>query len=95
MVRITLLKTLEIYKSILDGKLSYDEADRWSYKMMELYDKDELLFEPDSQEDLIWDLINYLYGIDIPRVDEPTRLAFTNEDIIDFLNEKNINISDI
>lgn len=85
---------LEKYVSILNGSLSYSDADRWAWKMMELYDNRNLEFEPEEKEELIWELISYLYGIDMPCIEDRTRTERCNLDIIDFLKKNNISLDD-
>ncbi|PHS10574.1 MAG: hypothetical protein COA88_02175 [Kordia sp.] len=87
MVVINREKLVDIYNSILNGELSYPNADRWAWKMMENYDNNELIFEPNEEEPLLWELIQYLYGIDMPSMSDRTKTARTNEDIKYFLKE--------
>ncbi|EFK56018.1 hypothetical protein ACFU8T_04605 [Sphingobacterium spiritivorum] len=81
---------LEKYASVLNGSLSYSEADRWAWEMMQLFDGGKLEFEPKENEELIWQLIQYLYGIDIPSVSDRTKTMISDLDIIEFLKEKNV-----
>ncbi len=52
--------------------------------MMERADRDALQFEPEHDEPLIWKLISFLYGIDMPDI-ETRKPARGDADIIDFL----------
>ena len=79
---------LEIYTSILNGSLSYSDADRWAWEMMQLFDDGKLEFEPTEKEELTWQLIHYLYGIDMPDMEDRTKPSRNNLDTIDFLKEK-------
>ncbi|MCE7060846.1 hypothetical protein [Dyadobacter sp. CY343] len=81
---------LEKYASVLNGSLSYSNADRWAWKMMQLFDDGKVEFEPKEDEELIWQLIQYLYGIDMPDARDRLKPSRTNLDIIDFLKEKNV-----
>lgn len=81
---------LEKYASILNGNISYPDADRWTWEMMQLFDDGKLQFEPKENENVIWELIQYLYGIDVPDIEDRTKSARKNIDIIDFLKEKGV-----
>lgn len=81
---------LEIYASVLNGSLSYSDADRWAWERMQLFDEGKLEFEPKESEEFIWQLIQYLYGIDMPDMKDRTKPSRTNLDIIDFLKEKGV-----
>lgn len=81
---------LKTYAYILNGSLSYSEADRWAWEMMQLFDDGKLEFEPKDKEDLLWQLIQYLYGIDMPSVVDGTRPSRSDLDIIDFLKSKDV-----
>ncbi len=80
----------DIYRSVLNGNRSYAEADRWAWETMQLFDDGKLSFEPDNKEDLFWELIQYLYGIDTPSMEDRTKTARSDIDIKDFLKEKGI-----
>lgn len=90
MAVITTNIVLKVYNSLLNNTLSYSDADRWAWDMMQEFDKGNLLFDPIQDEDLIWELIQFLYGIDMPDIDDRSKTARTNADIIDFLKQKNV-----
>jgi hypothetical protein len=81
---------LKIYKSLLNGSLSYADADRWAWEMMQLFDDDKLNFEPEEDEGILWELIQYLYGIDIPSMTDRAKTAREKIEIEEFLKKKNI-----
>ncbi|MBC3789085.1 hypothetical protein FHK02_5664 [Spirosoma sp. LMG 31448] len=54
---------------------------------MKLQDTRELIYEPPANEQLIWELITYLYGIDMPSMRDRTQLSRGDLDIIDFLKK--------
>ena len=83
---------LEVYKSVLNGSLSYADADRWAWDMSQLLDDGKLNFEPEKDEAILWELIQYLYGIDTPSMTDRTKTARDNLDIKEFLKEKNIEL---
>lgn len=81
---------LDMYSAVLSGKLSYSDADRWAWEMIKLFDNGGLEFEPREDENLIWQLTKYLYGIDMPCVNDRTKTIISDLDIIDFLKEKKV-----
>ncbi|MCE7060684.1 hypothetical protein [Dyadobacter sp. CY343] len=81
---------LEKYASVLNGSLSYSNADRWAWKMMQLFDDGKVEFDPKENEELMWQLIQYLYGIDMTDVGDRLKPSRSDLDIIDFLKEKNV-----
>lgn len=81
---------VDVYKSLLNGNLSYQGADRWAWEMMEHCDNGNLTFEPREDEEMLWDLIQYLYGIDTPSMADRTKPARSSIDIEEFLAEKGI-----
>jgi len=80
------------YKAVIDGTLSYADADRWSWEMMQKCDERHLQFTPPEEEQMLWELIQYLYGIDTPSMEDRTKTARNNLDIRKFLSEKGIEI---
>jgi len=84
---------IKVYQSILEGTLSYASADRWAWNLMQESDKGSLLFEPPDDEGMLWELIQYLYGIDVPDVDDRNLTARDNTDLIRFLKSKGIDLS--
>jgi len=90
MVIVTKKMVLEVYHSLLNGTLSYPDADRWAWNMMQEYDKHNLEYAPREDEGVIRELITYLYGIDMPSMEDRSKTGRTNDDIIDFLKAKNL-----
>lgn len=64
---------LKVYKSVLNGNSSYADADRWTWEMMQLCDDEKLTFKPEKDEAVLWELIQYLYGIDSPSMSDRTK----------------------
>lgn len=87
---VSLETVLKIYESLLTQQLSYDQADRWAWKMIELHDEYKLVYEPPEDKELLWELITYLYGIDVPSMTDRNQTARRDIDIIDFLKEKGL-----
>jgi hypothetical protein len=90
MVNITVRIVLKIYNQLLNGNISYSDADRWAWNMMQSLDNDTLHFESLQDEPLIWELITFLYGIDVPDMMNKNITARSNIDIISFLEEKGL-----
>ncbi len=81
---------LKVYASLLDGRLSYSDADRWAFELIQLNDDKRLEFEPRQEEKLLWELIIYLAGIDMPSVKDRSKTMIGKDDIIDFLKKKGV-----
>lgn len=90
MVVINVDMVLRVYNSLMKNALTYSEADRWAWNMMQAFDNEALSFDPSEDEKLIWELIQFLYGIDMPDIEDRNKTARTNVDIIDFLKSKNL-----
>ena len=91
---ITYSIVLDVYQKLLDKKITFDEADRWAYKIMRLNDEKNLQYDPINKESELWDLSIYLLGIDMPSMEPPFSPMITLSDIIEFLREKDIEVSD-
>lgn len=78
-MKINLETICGIFMSVLEGKMTREEADRWAFSMIKREEVGELAFEPPSDKEIIWDSLMYLYGID--SMDEPGQYLHTDEDI--------------
>jgi DNA polymerase III alpha subunit (gram-positive type) len=87
---ITINEVIKVYSSLLKGALSYADADRWAWSIIQQLDHNNLQFDPPELEELIWDLIKFLYGIDMPSITDRTKTMLTDIDIISFLKEKDV-----
>ena len=54
----------EVFQDLIAGRISREDADRWAYARMQAFDSDDLSFSPKADEELLWDAVQYLYGID-------------------------------
>jgi hypothetical protein len=91
MVVLTINTVLKVYNSLLNHTLSYADADVWAAAMIEEYENKNLIYEPIPDKDTIWEILNFLHGIDMPGSIEPhSPPLITDADIIDFLKEKNL-----
>lgn len=73
------------FEAVLSGELSRDAADRWAWRMMQLCELGELEYLPRSDQDRIWAGIMYLYGVDMPCIEQDRRHEFllTDDDVRD------------
>lgn len=55
MKKIMMEEVRKIYLGVLSGTITRDEAEKWAYKKMQLFDYCQLEFEPSADEDKIWD----------------------------------------
>ncbi|UOE39886.1 hypothetical protein MTP09_09890 [Chryseobacterium suipulveris] len=78
-----------VYRNIISGLITLEEADRWAWKLITENDKNNLFYDDLNDEKIIWKMVIYLYGIDIPdlQTNIPQR---TKEDILFFLKSNNI-----
>ncbi len=81
---------LDTYKQLLKGSLSLDAADRWAYELIQLADQGSISYQPSEDEQIIWKLILYLYGINLPNPNDLAKPMNTRSDIIDFLKQQGI-----
>jgi len=54
----------EVFQNLIEGRISREDADRWAYARMQAFDSNDLSFNPKGDENLLWDAVQYLYGID-------------------------------
>lgn len=84
MTEITIQEIVEVYKAILDGKISRNEADRWAWSLIQKEDNRELIYIPAELEDLIWNELGFISGIDSPaeiQLDGSYEYLFPDEQI--------------
>lgn len=53
-----------VFQDLIEGRISREDADRWAYARMQAFDSNDLSFNPKVDEELLWDAVQYLYGID-------------------------------
>jgi hypothetical protein len=88
-MKITLNEVKNVFKDVIDGKCSREDADRWAYAYIKNEDLGELEFSPLTEREKIWSGLNYLYGIDLKS--KPNEYLHSKDDIInvylDLLND--------
>ena len=65
MARISLQDIQKIFIDIINGKVTLEEADSWAASKVQEEEEDTLLYSPIEDEDVIWEGIMYLNGIDL------------------------------
>jgi hypothetical protein len=78
-MEITINDVKNIFNQLISGVITREEADEWAYKLTEDEDANNLVYNPASKEDLIWDAISYLHGIDMQTA--PGEYMYSIEDI--------------
>jgi hypothetical protein len=76
----------QVFRDVLDGRMTRDAADRWAYGVMQLSEARSLTYSPPTAEDRIWDAVMYLYGIDL--MVAPGEYLHNEEDIRLSMTEK-------
>ncbi|MFM1977403.1 MAG: hypothetical protein RL145_2249 [Pseudomonadota bacterium] len=69
----------QVFRDVLDGRMTRDAADRWAYGLMQLFEARSLTYSPATEENRIWDAVMFLYGIDI--MEPPGQYLLSEEDI--------------
>jgi len=62
-MKICLLDVQEVFKDLLNHKISRDDAEEWARKRMNALDNQDLTFDPPINEELLWKAIIYLSGV--------------------------------
>ena len=65
-VKISINDLRQAFDDLIAGRKTPDEIDRWACGLMQAHDREELVFEPPSDEDRIWKGIHSLCGCDMP-----------------------------
>lgn len=62
-MKISLLDVQQVFNNLLNHKISRDDAEEWARIRMNALDRDELFFDPTTQEELLWKAVIYLSGV--------------------------------
>ncbi|MDC4679746.1 hypothetical protein OHW47_13340 [Acinetobacter baumannii] len=62
-MKISLLDVQEVFNDLLNHEISRDDAEEWARKRMKALDNQDLLFDPPSEEELLWKAVIYLSGV--------------------------------
>lgn len=85
-MRISLLQVKAQFEALLAGRVSREAVNEWAFQHIQALDYELLEFDPPEDEQEIWDLLNYLYGIDMKM--GPERYAIPENAIREVLKEK-------
>lgn len=64
-MELTLLEINQLFNKLIELEFTREEADRWAFKRIQAFDSGVLQFLPQTDEEILWSAIQYLYGIDI------------------------------
>lgn len=62
-MKISLLDVQQVFNDLLNHKISRDDAEEWARVRMNALDSNELIFDPTTQEELLWKAVIYLSGV--------------------------------
>ena len=79
METVSLQEIQVILNKLLDNSMTREDASSWAFRLREAADNYELEFIPSSKEDLIWELILFLEGVDLK--DSPDSYLHNQDDI--------------
>jgi hypothetical protein len=74
-----------ILSSILEDKISREKGSEIAFELRQLSDRNSLKYEPIDKEDLIWDAILFIEGLDLK--DSPDTYLHNDNDIKIYLKE--------
>ena len=75
-----------VFKDILAGRISREQADRWAYSVMQQEEGGTLRYSPSTDRERIWAGVMYLYGVD--SMEAPGEYLHTDDDIRAAMTEK-------
>lgn len=78
----------QAFDALITEKKSREEITSWAQKRQEAEDNDRLEYDPPSEEDKIWDGIEYLMGVDLKDTDGS--YLHTIESFVKYKNEKGL-----
>jgi len=61
-MKVSMPEVLQVFEGVLAGDISGEKAEDWAYIRMETLDNLDLIFEPASAKDFIWDGLLDLTG---------------------------------
>ena len=53
------------FENVITRQVSFEDADRWAWSIIQAEDTGTLEYEPRSDKDRIWRGVTYLYGVDM------------------------------
>lgn len=73
----------QILNQLLDGEISREDASKWAFNLRKEADENNLRYNPENYEAILWEGILFLEGIDLQI--EPSVYLHSIEDLYDFL----------
>lgn len=68
-----------VFKDVLAGRMSREQADRWAYSVVQQEEASTLTYSPPADKERIWAGVMYLYGVDA--METPTEYLHSEDDI--------------
>lgn len=62
-MKISLLDVQQVFKDLLNHKISREDAEEWARRRMNALDNHDLIFDPPIKEELLWKAVIYLSGV--------------------------------
>jgi hypothetical protein len=87
-MKISLNEIKQSFDFLIKEKKSREELASWAQKLQLAEDDGVLEYDPPSEEDKIWDGIEYLMGVDLKDIDGS--YLHTIESFVEYKNEKGL-----
>ncbi len=84
-MKVSLVEVLGIFDDLINGNIAREDVSSWAQERQNAEDSGSLEYEPTSKEQIIWDAILYLEGVDLK--DAPDSYLHTNEDFQDYRDQ--------
>jgi hypothetical protein len=85
-MEVDLLAVRRVFKDLLSGRITREQADRWAYVVMQKEDAGVLKYMPPGDRECIWAGVMYLYGVDTRK--GPNEYLHTNDDVMTAMKAK-------
>lgn len=63
--QISIAEIREIFADLISNKRSREDISLWATSLMQAQDEGRLFYHPQEAEDIIWEAIKYLIGVDL------------------------------
>ena len=77
----------DVLTRLINEQISREDASNWAMKLMEVNDNDSLEYESIELEEIIWDGIMFILGIDLLVAPNPNSYLYGKVDIEDYLKD--------
>jgi hypothetical protein len=85
-MEISVINICQIFRDLLSGRISREQADRWAYSVIQNEESGILTFSPPSDRQRIWAGVMYLYGVDL--LVSPGVYLHSDDDIREEMNSE-------